>query len=123
MAVDTILKPIRFPRALAAWGSPDFITTLKRELEALDIARLPLLHGMADGSVPLDGSMEAMVLTASESEGFLYVKAGIFFTSMIAGCACAGDPAPESENNEYCEVLMEIDKSTARATATLLPND
>ena len=43
-----------------------------------------------------------MLLSASEDAGLLRVKAGIFYTGIIAGCSCADDPTPIDELNEYC---------------------
>jgi len=48
------------------------------------------------------------------------VKAGIFYTGVIAGCSCADDPTPIDEQNEYCVVQFDIDRTTADATVTLL---
>jgi len=106
--------------ALALWGSPGFSSALSREIAALDISVLPLHRGMRYGSVPLAGSVEAMIHGYSEYGDVIHVRTGIFFRSIIAGCACADDPTPETENNEYCELELRIDKSTAELTATLL---
>lgn len=75
---------------------------------------------MTAGSVPLAGSVEAIILSCSESDQSLRVKTGIFFKSVDAGCACSGDPAPENENNEYCEVLLDISKHSGEAKLMLL---
>jgi len=114
---------ISLSRSLAAYGTPEFRTVLKQEIEALDVSQLPLVRGMAGGSVPLAGSVEAMILDISETNASICVKAGIFFRSIIAGCACANDPTPENENNEYCEVELVINRSTAGTAATLLTDD
>jgi len=50
------------------------------------------------------------------------VKAGIFYKSIIAGCSCSDDPSPIDEVDEHCEVMIEIDKRSAEATITLLPD-
>jgi len=114
---------ITLSRSLAAYATPEFKTVLKQEIEALDVSQLPLVRGMAGGSVPLEGSVEAMILDIADTGDSILVKAGLFFRSIIAGCACADDPTPENENNEYCEVQFDIDKSTAETTATLLASD
>ena len=111
---------MRLPKSLAAWGTPAFDAEFKAEIEALDISQLPLVDAMTSGSVPLEGSVEVMIQDISEEDGFIRIKAGIFFNSMIAGCACADDPTPENENNEYCELLLDIDKSTATVSVILL---
>lgn len=106
---------VRLVQSLAAWGTPEFKTVLKQEIEALDIAQLPLVAAMTGGSVPVAGSVEVMVLNSSEADDAIHAKVGIFFQSIIAGCACADDPTPENENNEYCDIELMIDKETAES--------
>ncbi|MDT8375375.1 MAG: hypothetical protein RQ867_01420 [Mariprofundaceae bacterium] len=112
---------LRLRRSLAAWGSPDFKATLKHELEQLDVLQLPLVQGMTQGSVPLEGSVEVTILKACETDNAIRARAGIFYNSIIAGCSCADDPTPVDERNEYCEIQLDIDKATAETTVTLLP--
>ena len=50
----------------------------------------------------------------------ILVKAGIFYTGIIAGCSCADDPTPLDEQNEYCELELNINKETAETTIVLL---
>lgn len=111
---------IKLVQSRDTWGTPDFKATLKRELEQLDISQLPLVQGMTQGSVPLEGSVEAMVLNFSETDDCVYAKVGIFYKSIIAGCSCADDPTPVDEVNEYCEVQIDIDKLTAESTILLI---
>ncbi|HKI59571.1 MAG TPA: hypothetical protein VKA23_00935 [Mariprofundaceae bacterium] len=106
---------VRLVQSLAAWGTPEFKTVLKQEIEAFDIAQLPLVAAMTGGSVPLEGSVEAVIRNVSEDDLCIHVRAGIFFKSIIAGCACANDPTPENENNEYCDIELMIDKETAES--------
>ena len=61
-----------------------------------------------------------MIILVADDEGFIHVKAGIFYSGIIAGCSCADDPTPVDEQNEYCEVQFEINKKTAEATVALL---
>jgi len=63
-----------------------------------------------------------MIMNASEEADFIHAKVGIFYSGIIAGCSCADDPTPISELNEYCEVQLAIDKNTAEATVTLVPD-
>ena len=112
-------QTIRLNTALAAWGTPEFRSILKEEIESLDSSQLPLIQAMRYGSVPLEGSVEAMIQTVEEKNDAIIVKAGIFFKSLIAGCACADDPTPENENNEYIELQLEINKSTAESAIIL----
>lgn len=111
---------IRLNRSLRAWGTPEFGSVLKEEIEQVDAGQLPLQQGLSTSSYALGNKLTAMLLSVSEEEGFIRVKAGIFYNGIIAGCSCADDPTPVGENNEYCEVQLDIDKTTANTTAELL---
>lgn len=63
-----------------------------------------------------------MINAVSEEAGFIRARAGIFYTGVIAGCSCADDPTPVDEQNEYCDVRVDIDKQTGEATIALLTN-
>jgi hypothetical protein len=86
----------RLIKSLNAWGNPDFINVLKQEIEQLDGGQLPL------------------------QQGVIRAKVGIFYSGIITGCSCADDPTPAGEQNEYCEVQVDIDKATAEARIALL---
>ncbi len=111
---------IRLTSALSAWGTADFEGVLKQELQQLGVDQLPLQQGLSASSVALDGTIDIMIKRVSDDAGAIRVKAGIFYTGVIAGCSCADDPTPVSENTEYCEVQVVIDKATAAASITLL---
>jgi hypothetical protein len=111
---------IRLPHTLRAWGTPAFEAVLKQEIEQLDAAKLPLQQGLVRSSHVTERPFQAMLIRASEDAGLLRVKAGIFYTGIIAGCSCADDPTPIDELNEYCVVQFDIDTTTATATVTLL---
>jgi hypothetical protein len=111
---------IRLPDSLRAWRSPDFKAVLKHEIEQLGAARLPLQSGLTTSSHVLDTPIEAMIIGVTDEPGSIGVKVGIFFSGIIAGCNCADDPTPVEPQNEYCELRLAIDKSTATATVTLL---
>ena len=111
---------IRFTKALDAWGTPEFSGILKREIEQLTIEQLPLQQGLSSSSHALDDSLKAMIISVADEGGFIHAKAGIFYAGIIAGCSCADDPAPVTEQNEYCEVRVDIDKATADTTLVLL---
>jgi hypothetical protein len=111
---------IRLDKALRAWGSPDFKTILKREIERMDPEQLPLQQGLKTGSYAISKSFTAMINSVSETSNHLCVTAGIFYTSVISGCSCADDPTPLSENNEYCIITLDIDKATATTEVHLV---
>ncbi len=111
---------IRLPDSLRAWRTPDFKAVLKQEIEQLGAARLPLQRGLTTSSHVLDEPLEAMIIGVTDEPGFIGVKVGIFFSGVIAGCNCADDPTPVEAQNEYCELCLTIDKSTATASVVLL---
>jgi len=111
---------IRLTRSLEAWGTPDFKATLKRELGQMGVAELPLQQELSSGSVALDDDVEAMIISVSETDTAIHAKAGIFYQSIIAGCSCSDDPTPTDVCNEHCEVLLEISKSTADTSISLV---
>jgi hypothetical protein len=111
---------LRFSDALNAWGSPEFNATLKQEIEQLTGEQLPLQQGLTSSSHALDNSLRAVIISVVDEGRVIRAKAGIFYTGIIAGCNCADDPSPVNEENEYCEVQLDIDKSTAGTTVILL---
>jgi len=60
-----------------------------------------------------------VIISVAEMGNMIRIKAGIFYTGVIGGCSCADDPSPSGETNEFCEVQLDIDKTTA-ATAVAL---
>ena len=113
---------VELVQSLVAWGTPDFKTVLKQELCQLGNAELPLQQAMSRGSVALDDDIEAMIIATSETKTNIQAKVGIFYQSIIAGCACSDDPTPTDICNEYCEIQLEINKTNAEATISLLEN-
>lgn len=61
-----------------------------------------------------------MILNTTEENDSIQVKAGIFYTGIIAGCSCSDDPSPTDEQNEYCELQFIINKNTAETSVNLL---
>jgi hypothetical protein len=111
---------IRLMQASRAWGTPEFNAALKRDVERLDPDTLPLQQGLSMGSHVLDKPVSAMVIAASEADGVIRAKVGIFYASILAGCACADDPTPVSENSEYCVVRFDIDRASGEARLSLV---
>jgi len=109
----------RLTESLSAWGTSAFKDTFKQELGVLDSKQLPLQQGLRVGDYAVPGSYEVMIISSSVMAGAIRVKIGVFYQSVIAGCNCADDPTPIETNNEYCEVLVDIDKATAGVTITL----
>lgn len=111
---------IKLPDSLNTWGTPAFNDTLKREIAQFSAEQLPLQQGLSNGSYAKDDNLSVIILGVTEDSDTIQVKAGIAYTSIIAGCNCADDPAPVNEENEYCEVQFDINKATADTTVKLL---
>ncbi len=111
---------IQLNKALRAWQSPDFEAVMKEEIERLDADLLPLQQGLSQSSHAKSDKLSARIISVADEADCLRVKAGLFYTGVIAGCNCADDPTPVDEINEYCEVRFDIDKKTAETTVTLL---
>jgi hypothetical protein len=109
---------MRLEKSLKAWGTPYFIEILKQEIAAT--GTLPLQQGLATGSHALDDNISVMINGISEEENCICIRAGVFYTSILAGCSCADDPTPIDEHSEYCEIGLAIDRITADTTVTLL---
>lgn len=94
---------IPLAHACAAWGTPDFSCALKREIERLPAAVLPLPAGLSASSYVLDkNAIAAMAIDAREHAACIRATVGIFYSGVLGGCACTDDPTPANENNEYC---------------------
>jgi hypothetical protein len=113
---------IRLPKSLNAWPTPAFKQTLKTEVEQLDATLLPLQQGLSQGSYACTDNISVIVFGASEDSDVIHVKTGIFYSSMTPGCSCSDDPTPDDRLTECCEVQMDIDKTTAETTLTLVPD-
>jgi hypothetical protein len=109
----------RLIRSIQAWGTPRFEAVLREEIAQLGAGVLPLQAGLTSGSIGLDDKVSAMILGVTEAPDAIRVRAGIFYTSILAGCACADDPTPENENAEYCQVELEIDRASGEARVRL----
>ena len=111
---------IQLNKSLDAWNTVEFRDVLQQEIAQLDRDQLPLQLGLSISSYVTDRPVQAMILDQSEDADLIRVKAGIFYTGIIAGCSCADDPTPIAEQNEYCVLQFCIDKQTAQTTVTLV---
>ena len=111
---------IRLTKSLQTWGSPSFASMLKQEITQLGVGQLPLQQGLTYSSIALEDKLDVMIISTTETTDMLHIKAGIFYSGIIAGCSCADDPTPVDLNAEYCVVLIAIDKTSAQTTVTLL---
>ncbi len=110
---------VQLPQALAAWGTSRFETALKSDLEQLEPASLPLQEGLSNGSYVSGDRFEAMIIGTSDAGSTIRATAGVHYSSIIAGCSCADDPTPVDELSEYCELDIELDKTSASAQVRL----
>jgi hypothetical protein len=110
----------RLAKSLNAWAKPNFEDVLRNELEQIDAAQLPLQQGLTTTSDVADSKRTVRIISVADGDECIRVKAGIFYAGIVAGCSCADDPTPVNEQPEYCEVLLEIDKTTAATKITLL---
>lgn len=111
---------IRLDKTLCAWGRPGFLDILKQEIAQLGADHLHLQQGLSSGNYVTAAPITVMINSAAELENVIRVKAGIFYQGVIGGCSCADDPTTTSESNEYCEVQLDIDKTSAATTVVLL---
>jgi len=102
----------KFTNALRNWGTDSFERTLKNEIENLKTETLPLGHGISQGGHIDDSKITATILSTTDNSSVIKTKAGIFFTEIVGGCNCNDDPV---EVNAYCEIRINIDKTTANA--------
>jgi hypothetical protein len=117
--VERVDDPIE--QGIERLANARFNTVLKAEIEHLDADLLPLQEGLSQSSHAMADQLSAMILAVADEPDCLRVKAGLFYTGIIAGCGCADDPTPVDEINEYCVVRFDIDKTTAETKVTLLP--
>ncbi|GAB4299705.1 MAG: hypothetical protein Kow0096_19280 [Thiohalomonadaceae bacterium] len=114
---------LKLARSLAAWGTPEFASVVKAEIEGLDGNLLPLQAGLVRTSYAITEGFTAILLDVAERADVLRVKVGISYRGIIPGCSCADDPTPIDEVPEYCVVQFDIDRKTAVATASLLDGE
>jgi len=111
---------MKLTESLQAWGTPAFRDTFKAEIARFGPADLPLQQGLTNSSYATDTPPQAVILNALDEGNCLVIKAGLFYTGIIAGCSCADDPTPVDEQTEYCEVVLEVDKGSGETKVALL---
>lgn len=111
---------IRLDKALHAWGTPDFKAVLKQEIAQLGADQLPLQQGLSTGNYVTADPITVVINSVAETETVIRITAGIFYQGVMSGCSCADDPTPVSKSSEYCEVRLDIDKTTAATAVELV---
>jgi hypothetical protein len=106
--------------SLLAWNTDSFVQTFKKEVCSLKTGQLPLQQCLSNSSYALDDKLSITILNVTNDDRYISVKAGIFFTGIIAGCNCADDPGPVDEINEYCEMLFSINRKNAETDVSIV---
>lgn len=101
---------IQLAHSLSSWGSKHFNRSFIDEVTQLPLQQLPLQQAMSVGNFASKHNLEILINQQHEDNEFIYIKCGIFFSSLISGCNCADDPTPIDYNTEYCEMLFKINK-------------
>ena len=113
---------ITLRNSLQAWGTSEFNQRFKTEVESLPADQLPFQQALLHTSYVSSEPFSVMVLSASDESNLIHVKAGAFYSGIIAGCSCVDDPTPMSTIAEHCELQFDIDKQNGATTVTLLPS-
>ncbi len=108
---------MQLTNALKHWGSTEFEQTLKSELENLPTGTLPLQQATCQGGIVDDSNISASILGSEDHDKEIRIRAGIFFTEIVAGCNCS---EPPMETNGYCFLEVVIDKTDAEMRVTVL---
>lgn len=103
----------RLPEALAAWGTADFISTLKREIEAFGALRLVLAQCL-NGFGAVDDLITVMVLGADDGGEAIEVRMTLLYLVTETAYCC---PVGQLEDKVHgaCEMMVRIDKTGAEA--------
>lgn len=109
-----------FDSVIDAWGTDRFETEIKHALTQMAPEALPLQQGLRATSYALDAPIETTILKTERRGDKIRVKAGVFYTGIVTGCSCADDPTPIEPQNEYCEILLELDVVTLASRISLL---
>lgn len=111
----------RLPKALAAWGTADFITTLKREVEVHSAVRAALARRM-NGFGAIDEPITAMVLGVDDRGEAIEARITLLYTVTETVYRCP-DCSAEDVVHGACEMTVQIHKSTAATTFLFHPED
>lgn len=111
---------ITLPRSVEAWGTESFAETFRDEVEGLKHEELPLQQGLSLSSYVSAEPFRVMLISSEADGGTLRIKAGIFYSGIIAGCSCSDDPTPTDVQAEYCDLQFVVDRSNAETGVTLL---
>lgn len=118
-----ILKNFTLPKSLAAWTSDEFKSVFKQEVALLDEYRLPLQQALSNSNLADGSDISVLILNSFDAGQSITVKTALFYHGFVSGCNCSDDPSPMESTNEYCELMLSINKQTAETSVELLPTD
>jgi hypothetical protein len=102
------------PKALAAWGTADFIATLKREVEVHSALHAALARSINVFSA-IDEPITVTVLGADDQGEIIEARITILYTVIETVYRCP-DCTGENVDHGACEMTVRIDKRTAATT-------
>lgn len=111
---------ITLQQSVAAWGTEAFDETFKVEVERLRHDELPLQQGLSLSSYVSEEPFRVMVINSEADGERLRIKAGIFYSGIIAGCSCSDDPSPTDVQAEYCDLEFVVELQSGATHVTLL---
>lgn len=112
-----MLKLIKTAQAI---NSNNIKQIAKEEIQKINKDLLPLQQGLSLSSYVGKSEINVVILNIECETDIIKIKAGVFYTGIIAGCSCSDDPSPTDEKTEYCELQFDIDKNTAETNIVLL---
>ncbi len=110
----------RLPKSLSAFGSTIFNQTVKQELADFNNTDFPLHLATTQGGIVDNKQVSISVLNSIEKATNIEVKLAVFFDELVAGCSCGDQPM---QVNNYCQLLLLINKQTSQATFLMLPDE
>ena len=113
---------VLLPESVQALGTAEFPAVFKKEFQSLKAHQLPLQQALRQSSSVSGSPFSILILHHNSDATTLQVKVAVMFKGLISGCHCVDDPTPMEEENEYCELQVNIDKATAIASIELLPS-
>lgn len=111
---------IHLKETLQAFGTTSFEKIAKDEINNVSSELLPLQQGLSLSSYVSKTPFSVIILNVEEETNIIKIKTGIFYTGIIAGCSCADDPSPLDEQNEYCELQFNINRTSSETSVKLL---
>ena len=112
---------IKLSNTLNARYRKDLSRVFVNEVLQLTVDALPLQQALQKGSHALKDNMQIMITSIlNDRQDVVIITAGIFYSSLIAGCNCADDPTPVDLLSEFCEVQFSINTGNANTEIILL---